>query len=219
MVDFNKLGDVAMKAGGSAKTGATIGTAIFPGIGTAIGGLLGALAPIGMSFLSNNAQQKARNAEYDAIVRYLEGLDRKRAATEGKFKENYEIGDTQFNLEANTPLAELTQMKQDITDQSTVAQQNMNKQLQSQLSQQGVRGGQAATQLARGTGQLNRELNWDVNQLAYDEAKTRQGARLDYTSKKALIPYNTLNTAKWLYMPDNIEMLMMNNAIKTKYGV
>lgn len=176
------------------------------------------LANPGSQFLGNNAQQKARDAEYNAYVNYLNNLDKKRTETEGKFENYYQIGDEQFNQEANTQLPEVHKMQEDINNQSTEAQENMSSQMQSQLAQQGVRGGQASTILGRATGNLNKNLNYDQNQIAYYETRNRQNARLNYTSQKAMKPYNTLTSAQWFYMPSPTEMSMMSNAINRKFG-
>lgn len=170
------------------------------------------------NYYANKNQQKLRDANYEAIKAYLGQTDEKRKQTRDYMQGNYETGNEEFNQEANTVLPELAQQKTDIREANTEQQQEANKQMQAQLAQQGVRGGQASTLLGRQTGQLARESLRDENQLAYQEAQNRQNARLNYTGKKALIPYSSLNTQQWLYMPSAQEQAMMQNAINTKFG-
>jgi hypothetical protein len=173
---------------------------------------------MGADYLGAKNEQDVRNMQNEALQGYLNSVDERRNQAKDYIQGNYEEGDRQFNQEANTPLAELSQMQNDITQQATDAQQNNNKEYQAQLAEQGVRGGQASTLLGRQTGQLNRELNYDVNKLGYDEASNRQNARLNYTGQKALLPYKELNSAQWLHMPNADEQQLMMNAINTKFA-
>ena len=174
---------------------------------------------IGSTALSNFGQQGNANAQYDALTNYLQQMDAQRQAAKTEIQGNYNTADSQMQNLLNTQLPELGQMKSDINQQATDAQQNNAAQEQSQLAQQGVRGGQAATLQGRQQGQLNRELNYDQNQLGYQEAQNRQNAALNYTGQKGLIPYNTLNSAQWLNMPSATEQAMMSQAINGKFNV
>ena len=163
-------------------------------------------------------QQGIANAQYDAMNNYINGLNQDRTDAKNYMQGNYNTADQQMQGLLNTPLPELSQMKSDITQQATDAQQNNARQMQTQLAQQGVRGGQAGTLAGRQQGQLNRELNYDVNQLGYNEAQNRQNANINYTGQKALLPYGQLNSAQWLYMPSPTEQQLMGQAINNKFG-
>lgn len=174
-------------------------------------------ATVGGNYLSSSGEQQVKNEQSEALQNYLNSMDVYRQKAKDTMQGNYEQGENQFMAEANTALPELAQQKADIQQQTTEQQQEANKQLQSQLAQQGVRGGQAATLLGRNTGQLARESLRDENQLGFQEAQNRQNARLGYTAQKGLIPYKTLNSAEWLYMPTDTEKQLMTNAINTKF--
>lgn len=198
----------------------TIGTILKAGAGASNPLVAAAIlaGTVGLDYFGKQNQIDVANQQYAALTGYLNKLDADRAQARGYMQDNFDTADKQFNQEANTPLPELGQMKNDITQQATDAQQENQKEFNAQLAMNGVRGGQAATLAGRQTGELNRELNWDVNKLGYDEASNRENARLNYTGQKALIPYQTLNTAQWLYMPSDTEKQLMTNAINQKFG-
>lgn len=183
------------------------------------GGAIASLAlQVGGNYLGAKNEQDVRDMQSEALTGYLNSVDERRNNALQEIKGNYAEGDKQFNQEANTPLPQIGQMQNDIVQQATDAQQNNNKEYQAQLAEQGVRGGQAATLLGRQTGQLNRELNYDTNKLGYDEARNRQDTRLNYTAKKSLLPYESLNKDQWLRMPNASEQQLMMNAINTKFA-
>jgi hypothetical protein len=171
----------------------------------------------GMQLLGNRNENKLREAESAAINNYLNSMDARRAGLKQDFTKDYQEAEKQFLTEANTALPELVQAKQDIQEAATEQQQAANQAMQAQLAQQGVRGGQAATLLNRGTGQLGREALRDINTLGYQEAAGRQGARLDYGKTKTLIPYQTRYN-QWLNMPSDREQAMALEAINRKFG-
>lgn len=98
----------------------------------------------------------------------------------------------QYLKEANTQLPELTQLVNDIAQRAAEAQRANQKQVNASLAQQGIRGGQAAILANRATGELNRDLQRDINETVYNEAANRQNSRLNYTQNKALLPYQAL---------------------------
>jgi len=81
---------------------------------------------------------------------------------------------------------ELQQMKQDILSGSAESLQQGVGQLQAGLAQQGIRGGQAATQLRRGIGEMGIGAQKDINQLLGNEAMQRQAQLMAYQQAKAL---------------------------------
>lgn len=226
-------GALAGIGAGLAKYGPKIlntGLNIFKGnsgnLGDILGGSKSKWAPLAMSGLNilgtvmgNKNQQAQKNAAYDAYNSYINQIQKQREAAKQYMQGNYEAGEKQFFGEANKPLQEIEQVAQDIGQAGTEQQQEYAKQMASNLASQGVRGGQASTLLGRGAGQLSREALRDVNQLRAQEAMGRQEARLGYTAKKGLIPYNTLNTAEWLHLPTASEQAMMARAVNAKFGV
>lgn len=158
---------------------------------------------LGMELFGSYAQQIGDVKQAKAYQKYLNnltsGLEDKlssRAAEyEGKLSSMFDEAEPQFLTEANTQLPELQQMQKDISQQSSEAQRQNRAQVQNELAEQGVRGGQAATLSNRATGELNRNLQRDYNQLAYDEAGKRQSSRLNYFGEKAMSPYKGLVSA------------------------
>ena len=90
--------------------------------------------------------------------------------------------------QAGTP-ADIEQMRQDMIAGNKESIGAGASQIQAGLAQQGVRGGQAATQLSRGVGSMALQGQRDINQMiAQEEARKRalQGA---YQSQKAIQGY------------------------------
>lgn len=100
-------------------------------------------------------------------------------------QELYNTGEQQLMNSLDHAPDELSQLKNDIATNSTQAQQEQRKQANLTFAQQGVRGGQAATSLNRTTGDLNRQMGQDVNQLAYQDAIRRSNAKTNYLGQKA----------------------------------
>lgn len=88
--------------------------------------------------------------------------------------------------EANSaPPPELTAYQDAIRQGATREQEQAQNTFKNQLSQQGVRGGQAATLLNRATGEFNQGLSKDVNQVALDAALERQRNKSNFYGNKA----------------------------------
>ena len=139
----------------------------------------------------------ARADKYDKKLQAMaNGLEAKMLAQPGQYEQKLQSllydAEPQYLQEANTQLPELTQLVKDISAQSAEAQRQNRRQVETELAQQGVRGGQAATLANRATGELNRDLQRDINQTVYNEAANRQNSRLGYTQTKALYPYQAL---------------------------
>lgn len=182
------------------------------------GPALAVAAPLLGQYFGAKGEQDVRDMQSEALMNYLNSVEAKREGAKRDIKGYQAAGEQQFMQEANTPLAELTQAKQDIAENASEAQQANARQIQAQLAQQGVRGGQAATLAGRQQGQLNREMGRDINQLAVGEGLGRQQARLGYTAQKGLVPYEALNKSQWLYMPSAQEQELYMNAINKKFA-
>lgn len=148
-----------------------------------------------------SANQESRNAQ--AYQDYLNGiigdmqkqLEARAEKYDKKLQNQFNLAEPQFQAESYTQLPELTQLVQDIANQSAEAQRQNQRQINASLAQQGVRGGQAAILANRATGELNRDLQRDINQTVYNEAANRQNSRLNYYNQKALTPWSTMSNA------------------------
>ena len=180
----------AAAAGGAGAAGGT--SALINALGIA-----GALGDAGVPSLKTSLGnwQDAQIAK--AYQSYLNGvignmgnaLEARADKYDNKLQAMSNEAEPQYMQEANTQLAEVGQLVKDISDEAAEAQRQNRRQVQAELAQQGVRGGQAAILANRATGELNRNLQRDINQTVYDEALNRQNSRLGYLSQKAITPW------------------------------
>ena len=170
---------------------------------------------------SNKDRDLKENAKmYQAYQSYLNGianqmkseLEARADKYDQKLQNQFNEAEPQYQQEAGTQLPEITQLVQDIANQSAEAQRQNQRQINASLAQQGVRGGQAAILANRATGELNRDLQRDINQTVYDEAANRQNSRLNYYSNKALTPWNAMSNAY------SQSMIGANNALSNAQG-
>jgi hypothetical protein len=151
------------------------------------------------SFTGGNQQSKVAQAYQN----YLNGvigdmanqLEARAEKYDQKLQNQFNEAEPQYLEEANTQLPELQQLVTDIANQSAEAQRQNQRQINASLAQQGVRGGQASILANRATGELNRDLQRDINQTVYNEAANRQNSRLNYFGEKALTPWKTMSNA------------------------
>ena len=173
--------------------GGTIGSKLssaFNTLGT--GGVLDGILGAGTNLTNNKALDDYVNTLSSDMAQSLE----KRAEKyDQKLQNQFNEAEPQYQAEANTQLPELTQLIEDIANQSAEAQRQNQRQINASLAQQGVRGGQASILANRATGELNRDLQRDINQTAYNEAANRQNSRLNYYGQKALTPWSTMSQA------------------------
>ena len=93
-------------------------------------------------------------------------------------------GESQLISESNTPSAQLEQQSADIASGNAKELQQGASQMGANLATQGVRGGQSATLLNRGTGTQAIEAQKNVNTMKYqDEATKKAQLRAYYASK------------------------------------
>jgi hypothetical protein len=90
----------------------------------------------------------------------------------------------EFMREAGTTAPELEQLKRDIRERGTETMQDVAKQTAARLAAGGVRGGQAATQMRRGIGEVGKATQRDLNAIIAQDALRRQAERMAY--QKAL---------------------------------
>ena len=170
------------------------------------------------SYRADKQDEKNRKAYYEAITNFIKDMDAKRAQMRETLGNYYQSADEQFENETGQPLKELQAVHEDFANQNLEAQQQYSKQLNSELAKQGVRGGQAATLQARGMGQLNTDLQRQINELALNEANQRRNLRTNYYQQKALMPYSTLTTNTNAYLPSSAEIALFGQGTASRYG-
>lgn len=168
------------------------------------------------SFLGGRADNNAAKAYQDYLngitVDMANQLTKRADKYDTKLQNQFNLAEPQYQAEANTQLPELTQLVTDIANQSAEAQRQNQRQINASLAQQGVRGGQASILANRATGELNRDLQRDINRAVYNEAANRQNSRLNYYSQKAMTPWNTMSNAY------GNSMVGANNALSGAQG-
>lgn len=174
----------------------------------------------GLGFLGGYLGGKADNNAAKAYQAYLDGISSDMANQltaraekyDTKLQNQFNSAEPQYLDEAYTQLPELTQLVDDIANQSAEAQRQNQRQINASLAQQGVRGGQAGILANRATGELNRDLQRDINQTVYNEAANRQNSRLNYFADKSLTPWKTMSSAY------GSSMVGANNALSNAQG-
>ena len=172
------------------------------------------------NYASQGNKDKQTLKAYQAYQGYLHGLanrmqqelEARAEKYDRKLQNQFNEAEPQYQQEAYTQLPELTQLVQDIADQSAEAQRQNRRQVFANLAAQGVRGGQAGILANRATGELNRDLQRDINQQVYNEAANRQNSRLNYYSQKALTPWSAMSSAY------GNSMVGANNALSSAQG-
>ena len=94
-------------------------------------------------------------------------------------------GENAFTTEANTPNAQLGTMEADIKNKTAQQIQQGAGQMSANLEAQGVRGGQSATLLNRGTGEMATTAQQNIDQMKYEDEATRQADLRAYQANKA----------------------------------
>ena len=191
------------------------------------GGILssakGALSKLGfgsggiLDGILNRGADSLNNAQFAAYAQSIannmgNSLEGRAEKYDTKLQNQFNEAEPQYFQEAYSQLPELTQLVQDIANQSAEAQRQNRRQINANLAQQGVRGGQAAILSNRATGELNRDLQRDINQTVYNEAANRQNSRLNYFGDKALTPWKTMSGAY------GNSMVGANNALSQAQG-
>jgi hypothetical protein len=150
-------------------TWAMVGSA---GVGM-VSNAMGASASAGAAKADRRQKEKEyqrRKQAYDETIGRAQGL-----ATSGEQQFLGAQGEQMADLQ--NPLAELGQAKQDVLTGNAAGMQQGAAQMKTNLAQSGVRGGQAATALNRGTGQMGVDATQQINQMALDEAGQRRNMR------------------------------------------
>ena len=126
-----------------------------------------------------NAEQEAYNRRrraYDDIMK--------------KASDTQLAGENAFYNTVNNQNPYLAVMQRQLND-NTNKDLNMGRnQLNLALAQQGLRGGQAATQMARGIGSMTNQANQDLNTMMYNDEQQNRNLRAAYEQAKSLAGLN-----------------------------
>lgn len=175
MADNAKLAADAVDKGGQ---GAAAGSVAGPW-GAIIGGAVGAGSSLLGGIMGSNAEEEAYKRRLEAYNNLIK-----------KAKSTQQAGETAFNNIVNTQNPYLNQIAYDLqTNTNDVLNANRN-QLQAGLAQQGIRGGQAGTLLARSLGNITNQANQDLNNMRYNEIANNRNLQAAYNQAKALAGLN-----------------------------
>ena len=133
--------------------------------------------------LMMNRENLAENAR-----QFNETTANRKMAYENALKQGGEqmsAGESGFMSEANTASPELAQMKKDILSGESESLNKAGNEMNANLSAQGVRGGQAATQLKGGLGEMGVYATRDINQMIGSEGMQREAEKRAYLAAKA----------------------------------
>lgn len=134
----------------------------------------------GLSGLNQGAaaeeEYKRRKRAYDSMIKRAD--------------ETTQAGETAFNNIVNNPNPYLGIMQRDLNDNTNKNINSYRNQLNSALAQQGLRGGQAATQMARGLGNVTTQANQDLNTMLYNDQQQNRNLQAAYNQAKALAGLN-----------------------------
>ena len=107
-----------------------------------------------------------------------------------KANETEQAGETVFNNVVNTQNPYLAVMQRNLNDNTNRDINLYRNQLNTALAQQGIRGGQAATQMARGLGNVTTQANQDLNTMLYNDQQNNRNLQAAYNQAKALAGLN-----------------------------
>ena len=175
MADNAKLAGNAIEAGGQ---GAAAGSVAGPW-GAIIGGAVGAGGSLLSGIMGSNAEEEAykrRKRAYDSMIK--RATDVQTAGENALFsslnKQNHYLNQMAYDLQTNT---------NDILNAG-------RNQINAGLAQQGIRGGQAGTLLARSVGSMSNQANQDLNTMMYNDIANNRNLQAAYNQAKALAGLN-----------------------------
>ena len=154
-------------------------TSILNTVSNPVGAAVGALGSIAGGLMGSNAEAEAykrRKKAYEAMI--------KRA------NDTQSAGETAFNNIVNSQNPYLNVIGQDLRNQNNDMLNAGRNQMLAGMSQAGVRGGQLATQLNRGIGNMANQANQELNQLMYGDMNQNRNLAAAYNQAKALAGIN-----------------------------
>lgn len=172
-------GETASNAINNGANGAAAGGSVGGPWGAIIGGAVGAGGSLLGGIMGSNAEEEAykrRLKAYNNMIKKATGLQ-----TEGE---------TAFNNIINTQNPYLNVIGQDLKNNTNDVLNAGRNQINAGLSQQGIRGGQAGTLLARSVGDMTKQANQDYNQMMYGDINQNRQLQAAYNQAKALAGIN-----------------------------
>ena len=148
-----------------------LGEIIGAGIST-IGGALGGIS-------GANAQEAAYNRRrraYDSLIKKADDVS--------------QAGEQAFYNNVNTQNPYLNIIGNDLKNNTNDILNSGRNQMLAGMSQAGLRGGQLATQLNRGIGNMATQANQNLNQMMYSDYNNRNNLKAAYDQAKALAGLN-----------------------------
>ena len=136
------------------------------------------VANIGLQGINTQVSEKAREANLAQQNALAQQQAYQKAVGTGTGELNNATN--AITSEANTANPMLAQESTDIADQNAQELQQGAGQMSANLATQGVRGGQAATLLNRGTGQQAITAQQNIDQLQYQDSATKQAQLMAY---------------------------------------
>lgn len=137
-------------------------------LGSALGGIAG-----------SNAEQEAYERRKRAYNNMIQRATRTQNDAENVLNNIY-----------SNPNSYLGIMQRQLNDNTNKSLNMGRNQLNTALAQQGIRGGQAGIQLARGIGSMTNQANQDLNSMMFDEEQQRRNLQSAYNQAKALAGIN-----------------------------
>ncbi len=138
---------------------------------------------------TSREQIKEQGREFDVTSKFQQETEeaRKKAYNEAITRAGGQMqeGESAFLDAADTASPELAGIKADILKGNAESINQANAQLEADLAQSGVRGGQAATQLRHNAAQMSEQAQRDINQLIGSEAMQREAEKRAYLAAKA----------------------------------
>ena len=175
MADNAKLAADAVDKGGQ---GAAAGSVAGPW-GAIIGGAVGAGSSLLGGIMGSNAEEEAYKRRLEAYNNLIK-----------KAKSTQQAGETAFNNIVNTQNPYLNQIAYDLKNNQNDVLNAGRNQINAGLAQQGIRGGQAGTLLARSVGSMTNQANQDLNNMMYNDIANNRNLQAAYNQAKALAGIN-----------------------------
>ena len=148
------------------------------GVGEAIGGIAEGAGDVAAANAQANASEQQTQLQRDQFAAHNAAYD----YSVGQGAGQYFNASNAINAEANTANPELTSMSADVANRNAQQLQQGAQQMGANLSTQGVRGGQAATLLNRGSGQQATEMQQYLDQLKYQDSASKQQQLMAYNA-------------------------------------
>ena len=155
------------------------GAGLLNALSNPIGSIIGTIGSIAGGLLGGNAEEAAYNRRrqaYDEMIKRANQVQ--------------QTGQQNFYNTVNTQNPYLNVIAQDLKNNTNDVLNSGRNQLNASLAQQGIRGGQAMTQLNRGIGNMANQANQNLNQMMYGDEQQNRNLKMAYEQAKALAGLN-----------------------------